>query len=141
MAITPSADDYRGTFGNGYPFSGHDTKDKATQWAQAVETAVETLEGETVTNIGGKLAVDGDTDAIPVTHSIIQKTITDDDALTLADGTAGQVLVITAVAITGGKTGTLTPTTKTGYVTGTVGWIVLGSYGAAVDDAPLIALS
>ena len=47
MAITPSASDYRGTFGNGYRFSGHDTKDKATQWAAAVETSVETLEAQT----------------------------------------------------------------------------------------------
>jgi len=46
MAITPSADDYKGTFGNGYAFSGHDTKDKATQWAQAVESSAETLEAQ-----------------------------------------------------------------------------------------------
>lgn len=88
---------------------------------------------------------------IPVTHAIVQKTTGGDaEALTLADGVPGQILVIN-LAVDGGGAGTLTPTTATGwativfadaldqaillYVDDTLGWIILGLSGAAGPPA------
>jgi hypothetical protein len=89
--------------------------------------------------------------AIPVTHAIVQKTTgADAEALTLADGEPGQILVINLVT-DGGGDGTLTPTTKTGwltivfadagdqavlmYVDDSIGWIVLGLSGKSGPPA------
>ena len=83
--------------------------------------------------------------AIPVTHLYVAKTTGGDaEALTLADGEPGQVLVINLVT-DGGGTGTLTPTTTTGfstiafadagdqavllYVNDGIGWIILSTFG------------
>ena len=83
--------------------------------------------------------------AIPVTHAYVAKTTGGDaEALTLANGTPGQVLVI-HLTTDGGGDGTLTPTTKTGfttivfadagdqavllYVDDTIGWILLAYKG------------
>lgn len=105
----------------------------------------------------GSVTVAADALVIPVTHAVVVKSIgADAEALTLADGYVGQVLVI-HLAATAGGTGTLTPTTATGWATAafsvaghglslyfvnsTIGWIVLGSYGAAANAAPVIALS
>ena len=91
------------------------------------------------------VAVAADELVIPVTHTIVNKTTgADNEALTLANGKPGQVLQIFLVS-DGGGTGTLTPTTKTGfativfddvgeratlyYVNDTVGWIILGASG------------
>jgi len=53
--------------------------------------------------------------AIPVTHLRVAKTTgADAEALTLADGKPGQILLIDVVT-DGGGTGTLTPATKTGF--------------------------
>ncbi len=85
--------------------------------------------------------------AIPVTHLRVAKTTgADAEALTLADGKPGQILLIDVVT-DGGGTGTLTPATKTGfativfadagdratllYVNDTVGWVILGLSGVA----------
>jgi len=85
--------------------------------------------------------------AIPVTHSYVAKTTGGDaEALTLADGQPGQVLVICLVT-DGGGDGTLTPTTKSGFATivfadvgdtaallftnATTGWVILGTAGVA----------
>lgn len=85
--------------------------------------------------------------AIPVTHAYVAKTTgSDAEALTLANGTPGQILVIN-LTTDGGGDGTLTPTTKTGfttivfadakdqatllYVNDAVGWILLGAKGAS----------
>jgi hypothetical protein len=85
--------------------------------------------------------------AIPVTHPMVRKTTGGDaEALTLANGEEGQLLYIELVT-DGGGDGTLTPTTKTGFVTivfadagdravlyyvdDTVGWIILGLSGVA----------
>jgi len=85
--------------------------------------------------------------AIPVTHPYVQKTTgADAEALTLADGLSGQVLVIN-LSTDGGGTGTLTPATATDwativfadagdqavllYVDDTVGWIIIGLSGVA----------
>lgn len=83
--------------------------------------------------------------AIPITHGYVAKTTgADAEALTLANGSPGQILVINLVT-DGGGTGTLTPTTCTGfstiafadagdqavlmYVDDTVGWILLSTFG------------
>jgi hypothetical protein len=89
--------------------------------------------------------------AIPVTHPMVAKTTGNDaEALTLADGIPGQILVINLVT-DGGGTGTLTPTTKTNfvsiafadagdqavllYVDDTIGWIILCASGVAAPPA------
>lgn len=93
--------------------------------------------------------------AIPVTHRIVQKTTgADAEALTLANGVAGQRLTVILVA-DGGGDGTLAPATATGfvsvvlaaagdhvtfeYVDDTIGWIILGAAGVAAP--PAISLS
>lgn len=85
--------------------------------------------------------------AIPVTHAVVAKTTgADAEALTLANGTAGQKLMI-YLATDGGGDGTLTPATCSGfativfadagdqaqllYVDDTVGWIIEGLAGVA----------
>jgi len=92
-------------------------------------------------------AVAADVLAIPVTHPYVSKTTgADAEALTLANGVAGQMLCIT-LATDGGGDGTLTPATATDwativfadagdratllYVDDTVGWIILGLSGVA----------
>lgn len=91
--------------------------------------------------------------AIPVTHLYVAKTTgADAEALTLANGKPGQILVIN-LTTDGGGTGTLTPTTCTGfstiafadaldqavlfYVDDSTGWIILSATGAA--GPPVIA--
>lgn len=92
--------------------------------------------------------------AIPVTHQYVAKTTgADAEALTLADGTAGQILIIN-LTTDGGGDGTLTPTTCTGFATivfadagdqavlkfidGTIGWVILGLSG--VSAPPVITV-
>ncbi len=99
----------------------------------------------------GATTVAADELAIPVTHRYVAKTTgADAEALTLADGTAGQLLTV-ELATDGGGDGTLTPTTKTGYaaivfadagdvvtlqyVDDTVGWIIVGAAGATAQPA------
>lgn len=93
--------------------------------------------------------------AIPVTHSYVAKTTgADGEALTLANGENGQILVISLV-VDGGGTGTLTPTTCSGfltivfadagdtaalmYVDDTTGWVILGLTGVAAP--PVITIT
>ena len=92
--------------------------------------------------------------AIPITASVVVKTTgADAEALTLADGAAGQVLTI-VLGTDGGGDGTLTPTTMTGFATivladagdtvtlmfvdDTVGWIIVGAAGVAAP--PVISV-
>lgn len=96
-------------------------------------------------------AVAADVLAIPVTHPYVSKTTgADAEALTLADGVPGQVLVVN-LATDGGGDGTLTPATATGwativfadagdqavllYVDDTIGWIIIGASGVAAPPA------
>jgi len=89
--------------------------------------------------------------AIPVTHGYVAKTTgADAEALTLADGGPGQILVIN-LTTDGGGDGTLTPATSTGWATivfadagdqatlmfvdDTIGWIILGLIGVAGPPA------
>ena len=93
------------------------------------------------------VVVDANELVIPVTHSLVQKTTGGQaEALTLADGTPGQILSIVLVT-DGTGDGTLTPTTCTGfativfadagdqasllYVNDTIGWIILGTSGVS----------
>jgi hypothetical protein len=99
-----------------------------------------------VGNLSGGTTSAADSLAIPVTHRYVAKTTgADAEALTLADGVAGQKLTISLVA-DGGGDGTLTPTTKSGfttivfanvgdtvtllYVDDTTGWVIIGIAGA-----------
>jgi sortase (surface protein transpeptidase) len=103
----------------------------------------------------GSVAVAADELAIPVTHRHVQKTTGGDaEALTLANGVPGQRITIN-LAVDGGGTGTLVPTTKTGftgvaladagdkvtleYVDDTVGWIVDGTSGVSAPPSVTIA--
>ena len=105
--------------------------------------------------LAGSASVAADVLAIPVTASYIAKTTgADAEALTLANGVPGQVITI-ALTVDGGGTGTLTPATKSGfvsiafadagdiatlqYVNDTVGWVILGTAGVAAP--PAIALT
>jgi hypothetical protein len=113
------------------------------------------LDAALATPTTGSVAVAADALAIPLTAQYVAKTTgADAEALTLADGTPGQTLVI-SLEVDGGGTGTLTPTTASGfvsiafadagdtvalkYVDDTVGWVVLGTAG--VTAPPAIALS
>lgn len=107
------------------------------------------------TGLAGNAAVAADVLAIPVTAAHVSKTTgADAEALTLANGTPGQVITVT-LTVDGGGTGTLTPATKTGfvsiafadagdsaslrYVDDTVGWVLLGTAGVAAP--PAVSLS
>lgn len=83
--------------------------------------------------------------AVPITAATVQLTTTGANALTLANGTNGQMLAI--VMVVDGGDGTLTPTTKTGYTTitfdavgdsvllqyfTTLGWMIISNNGATV---------
>lgn len=82
--------------------------------------------------------------AVNLTDLITEVTTTGADALTLANGSAGQVKIITMI-VDGGDA-TLTPTTLAGGTTltfadvgdgvvlvyGTAGWVVVGNNGAAI---------
>jgi hypothetical protein len=83
--------------------------------------------------------------AVNTTDLITEVSTTGADALTLANGSAGQVKIITMVA--DGGDGTLTPTTLAGGTTitfndigdgvvlvysTTVGWVVVGNNGATI---------
>ncbi len=101
--------------------------------------------GSPTLHIGSSTTSAADSLAIPITHSLVLKTTgADAEALTLADGTAGQVLVV-VLDTDGGGDGTLTPATSLAfgtivfadagdcaslmYVDDTVGWVILGVSG------------
>lgn len=94
--------------------------------------------------VGGTQALSG-AGAVNLTTLTTKLTTTGANALTLADGTDGQVKII--VMVVDGGDGTLTPTTKTGFstitfndigdgvvlvFTTTTGWILVGNNGATV---------
>lgn len=93
----------------------------------------------------GSVATRSGAGAVPITAATVQLTTTGANALTLANGTAGQLLSIVMVA--DGGDGTLTPTTKTGFSTltfgdvgdavtlqyfTTLGWMIVSNNGVAV---------
>lgn len=94
--------------------------------------------------IGGTQALSG-AGAVNLTTLVTKVTSTGANALTLADGTDGQVKII--VMVVDGGDATLTPTTKTGFstitfndagdgvtlvYTTTTGWICAGNNGATL---------
>ena len=96
---------------------------------------------------GGSTTSAADSLAIPLTSTVVAKTTGGDaEALTLANGTPGQMLHI-YLAADGGGDGTLTPTTSSGwativfadagdrawlvYVDDTIGWKILSLSGIA----------
>lgn len=107
------------------------------------------ITGNVTGDLTGGITADVDTrtgaGAISLTTLATKLVTTAADALTLANGTAGQIKIITM--ITDGGDGTLTPTTKTGFTTitfadvgdsvtlmyhTTVGWMVLANNGATL---------
>ncbi len=101
-----------------------------------------------------ELDVAADVLTIPTTHPYVSKvTGADAEALTLADGVPGQILVIN-LKTDGGGSGTLTPATSTGfativfadagdqavlfYVNDSMGWIIIGLTG--VSAPPVITV-
>jgi hypothetical protein len=86
--------------------------------------------------------------AVPITTGTVQiSTGAGAAALTLADGTAGQLLTL-VMTVDGGGDATLTPTTKTGFSTivfdavgdtvtlqyfTTLGWMVVADSGATIN--------
>jgi chromosome condensin MukBEF ATPase and DNA-binding subunit MukB len=82
--------------------------------------------------------------AVDIVNLVTEVTTTGADALTLADGSSGQVKIITMI-VDGGDA-TLTPTTLAGgstitfndvgdgvvLVYGTAGWVVVGSNGVTI---------
>lgn len=94
----------------------------------------------------GTVATRSGAGAVPITAATVKLTTTAADALTLANGTNGQILSI--VMVVDGGDGTLTPTTKTGYSTivfndvgdsvvlqyfTTLGWMVLSNNGCTIS--------
>ena len=90
---------------------------------------------------------------IPVSHGFVSKTSgADAEALTLADGTPGQLLVV-SVTTAGGGACTLTPATATGfatvvltivgdtavllYINDQVGWLLINTMGTAAALDPV----
>lgn len=122
-------------------------------WVRLKSRMIEpTYQGEGLPDqILGSTTVAADVLAIPVTHRYVEKTTgADAEALTLADGQRNQILTI-SLAVDGGGTGTLTPTTKSGFVSiafadagdtatlmfvdAATGWIILGTAGVAAPPA------
>lgn len=99
------------------------------------------VDGATV--LGGVAAVSG-AGAIPLTATVVTITTTGANALTLADGVAGQLLILTMIA--DGGDGTLTPSNLAGGTTITfndvgdtvtlvfdgTNWNVAGNNGAVI---------
>ena len=102
----------------------------------------------------GSVAVAADELAIPVTARYVAKTTgADAEALTLANGIAGQRINI-ALVVDGNGAGTLTPATCSGfativfadagdiaeleYVDDTVGWILVGTAGVAAPPVTTV---
>ena len=121
----------------------------------AKATLLEFFHHSLITSLGDTpvVTVAADILVIPVTHPYVSKTTGGDaEALTLANGEPGQLLIIN-LAVAGGGTGTLTPVTSTGwatiaflgafdqavllYVDDTVGWVIIGVSGT--DGPPVIA--
>lgn len=96
----------------------------------------------------GTVAARSGAGAVPITAATVQITTAGTAAaLTLANGTAGQLLTLVMI-VDGGGDATLTPTTKTGFSTivfdavgdtvtlqyfTTYGWMVVSNSGATVN--------
>ena len=101
--------------------------------------------GDLTGRVFGTVTTRSGAGAVPVTAGTVRLTTTGTDALTLANGTNGQLLTI--IMVVDGGEGTLTPTTKTGYNTiafndvgdtivlqylTTLGWMIISNYGCTL---------
>ena len=101
--------------------------------------------GDLTGRVFGTVGTRSGAGAVPITAGTVRLTTTGTDALTLANGTNGQILTI--VMVVDGGDGTLTPTTKTGFSTitfdavgnsvtlqyfTTLGWMIVSNYGGTV---------
>jgi hypothetical protein len=101
--------------------------------------------GDLTGRVFGTIGARSGAGAVPLTSSVVRLTTTGADALTLANGSNGQILTI--VMVVDGGDGTLTPTTKTGFSTitfdavgnsvtlqyfPTQGWMIVSNYGGTV---------
>jgi hypothetical protein len=101
--------------------------------------------GDLTGRVFGTVTTRSGAGAVPVTAGTVRLTTTGTDALTLANGTNGQLLTI--IMVVDGGEGTLTPTTKTGYNTiafndvgdtivlqylTTIGWMIISNYGCTL---------
>ena len=101
--------------------------------------------GDLTGRVFGTVTTRSGAGAVPITAGTVRLTTTGTDALTLANGTNGQILTI--VMVVDGGDGTLTPTTKTGFSTitfdavgnsvtlqyfTTLGWMIVSSFNATV---------
>ena len=101
--------------------------------------------GDLTGRVFGTVTTRSGAGAVPVTAGTVRLTTTGTDALTLANGTNGQLLTI--IMVVDGGEGTLTPTTKTGYNTiafndvgdtivlqylTTIGWMIVSNYGCTL---------
>lgn len=108
-------------------------------------TTTGNVTGDLTGRVIGTVTTRSGAGAVPITASTVRLTTTAADALTLANGTNGQLLTI--VMVVDGGDGTLTPTTKTGFSTitfdavgnsvtlqyfTTLGWMIVSNYGATV---------
>ena len=120
--------------------------------AQTLQFAHENLVTEYEEDLTSSVAADAL--VIPTSQPYVAKvTGGDAEALTLADGEPGQVLVVN-LTTDGGGAGTITPATATGwatavldqagdqfvflYVNDTMGWIIIGCSGVAA--CPVISV-
>jgi hypothetical protein len=103
--------------------------------------------GDLTGRVFGTVGTRSGAGAVPLTAATVQVTTTGSAAaLTLANGTVGQILTI-VMTTDGGGDATLTPTTKTGFSTitfdavgnsvtlqyfTTLGWMILANNGATV---------
>ena len=137
---------------NKLQFEGATADDHETSVTPTDPTADNSLtlpddSGAVVFSPGGATTSDADSLAIPITHAYVAKTTgADAEALTLADGENGQILTID-LDTDGGGSGTLSPTTTSGFtsivfadagdnatllfVDDSVGWVILGIAGVA----------
>ena len=104
--------------------------------------------GDLTGRVFGTVTTRSGAGAVPITAATVQiSTGAGAAALTLANGTAGQMLTL-VMTVDGGGDATLTPTTKTGFTTivfgdvgdavvlqyfTTLGWMVVSNNGATVN--------
>lgn len=113
----------------------------------SVTSSAAEIDATTTDSLLGATTVAADVLAIPVTHAFVAKTTgADAEALTLANGTVGQMLTIYHV-VDGGGDGTLTPATAAGWVSAVfddagdnltlqytnAGWVIRSNSGCVIN--------
>jgi hypothetical protein len=147
-SFTNSADNPRATFQNGYQWSGHQPKDKATLWAQEVEAK---LEGETASL--SKMTVSKYTAAQTLTAaqsgSVITMASTGTGVLTLPTAVAGLNYYILDNSVTAGADTRITAAAGDGINNGAAAGSLTNTQDAvgchvhivAIDTASWVTMS